>query len=222
MAGNYHSLFAPAETGTISGSINLALTSSGSFSGKVLLGADTLPFSGIFDPSGATRIVMARRGKNDLTATLQLDLGDQAVKGNVTDGAFVRQVTAYRNVFRSIDPARKYQETYAVIMPVTNCPAAGPGPGYGTISVDAAGNVSFGGILPDGTRVGQTNLDSPDGYWPFYRQLDWGSGSFWTWSEFTNSAAHWPIASANAGITWVRPTVRVQIIGSRHDAVNQQ
>ena len=221
MAGNYHSLFASAETGTNSGSINLALTSSGSFSGKVLLGAATLPFSGIFDPSGATRILMARRGKNDLTATLQLDLGDQAVTGEVTDGAFVAQVTAYRNVFRSTDLARKYQETYAVIIPVTNYPAAEPGAGYGTISVDASGNVSFGGILPDGTRVGQTNLDSRDGYWPFYRQLHGGSGSFWTWSEFTNLAAHWPVASVN-GITSVSATARVKLIGSRHDAVNQQ
>jgi hypothetical protein len=69
--------------------------------------------------------------------------------------------------------------------------------------------------------VGQTNLDSRDGYWPFYRQLDGGSGSFLTWSEFTNLAAHWPVASVN-GITWVSGAVRVRIIGSRHDAVNQQ
>jgi uncharacterized repeat protein (TIGR03803 family) len=220
MAGNYRALFVPAAAATNAGSITLALTSSGSFSGKVLFGPDALPFTGNFD-SGVTQLRMARRGKSDLTAALQLDVAPQTLTGEVTDGEFVAQITAYRNVFRSSDPEQKHQRTYSVIIPVMNDRAARRDAGYGTVSVDASGNVTFAGVLPDGTKVSQTNLISPDGLWPLYRQLDGGNGSFWAWSEFTNQAAHWPVASAGNSSDRVSGTMSVRIIGGR-DAANQR
>jgi uncharacterized repeat protein (TIGR03803 family) len=232
MPGNYYGLFAPAEgarQATNSGSIRLALAKSSLFSGKLLLGHDSLPFSGRLDSSGATRILVARK-ERDLTVTLDLDFADQAVTGQVTDGAFVAQLKAFRNVFGSSKPATNYQGTYSVTIPGSNDGPLAPF-SIATVTVDAVGNVTFGGTLPDMTMVSQTSLVSRDGYWPLYVPLYGGGGSFWAWSQFSNGT----VRSLPMSATWITRTTSgeasvepagftnkaVQIIGSVHDAANQ-
>ncbi|HUD45727.1 MAG TPA: choice-of-anchor tandem repeat GloVer-containing protein [Candidatus Baltobacteraceae bacterium] len=231
-SGIYYGLFAQSEgarQNANSGAIRLALTESGSFTGKLLVGPDTLAFSGSFDPSGATRILLARK-QNDWTVTLQLDPAGQALTGEVTDGAFVAQVKAYRNAFSSSNPAKNYQGTYRVTIPATNdAPLAALG--FESVTVDSLGNVTFGGTLLDGTMVSQTSLVSRDGYWPLYLQLYGGNGSFWAWSQFTNGTVHslpksasW-ISRMNSTQASADPAAitdrAVQIIGSSRDAGNQ-
>ncbi len=216
VAGTYYGLFAPPESArqiANSGAIRVTLTESGSFSGKLLLGSDSLPFIGSFDASGTARIILAQK-KINLNAALQLDFTHPSVTGALTDGAFVAKIAAYRGV------AGNFQGTYPVVITGPNASTSATG----TVTVDGRATATFAGALPDGTRASQSSLVSPDGYWPLYLQLHSASpsetGSLWAWSQLTNGM----IRSLPTAATWISGTnhTAVQIIGSGRQPLNQQ
>lgn len=189
-AGEYNGLFEPADVPrdqTNSGSINFNLTDTGSLSGKLNIGGQAATLSGKFDVTGAAKVVVQPKGFGNITNTLQLDPEDNAVTGQVTDGAFVADLTGYQAVFNSKFKATNFAGTYTMAIPGTTNPAVGPyGTGYGTVTVDTSGKITFSGSLADGTGASQTSAVSRDGYWPFYVSLYGGKGSLWSWNLFTN------------------------------------
>jgi hypothetical protein len=188
--GNYHGLFAPtnaARTQTNSGAFNLNVTGTGALSGKLLTGSDTVRLSGVFDLAGNARITST--GKNALTTSLQLDFGNQSVTGTVSNGSFTAQLFGGQAVFNSTNKATNYEGRYTLIIPGTNDATVGPlGASYGTVTVNALGNITFAGSLADGTSISQSSVLSADGAWPLYVPLYSGNGSLWSWNCFINGA----------------------------------
>jgi hypothetical protein len=233
---SYYGLFTPANAvrqNTKSGAFTFTYGSSGTVSGTIWLGPDTVNLSSNFDVSGRVRMVSVRHGESNLITTLQLDFADGTVGGQVTDGSFVAQLGGYRDVWTSRNPATNYQGSYTVIIPGTNDASVGPlGTGFGTVTVDALGNITFSGSLADGTTgLSQHSVVSQEGLWAFCLPLHGGTGSFWAWNLFTNGTvdslpleASW-VNTANAtrgalyrsGFT----NQEVQVIGSPYNSTNR-
>jgi hypothetical protein len=190
--GIYHGLFAPtnaARTQTNSGAFNLNVTGAGALSGNLLIGSDNVRLSGIFDLSGNTRITSTQPGKNTLTTSLQLDFANPFVTGTVTDGSFTAQLFGGQAVFNSTEKTANYEGQYTLVIPGVDNSTVGPfGTSYGTVTVDAMGNVTFAGSLADGTSISQAGVVSADGVWPLYVPLYSGNGSIWSWNRFINGA----------------------------------
>jgi uncharacterized repeat protein (TIGR02543 family) len=219
--GAYNGLFAPTNSPrqqTNSGSFTINVTSSGVLSGNLVLGTNTIPLNGKFDLGGAARILSTPKGGNPLTTALQLNLAGQSVQGTVTDGSFLARLDGDQAVFSPSHKAANYQGQYTLIIPGTNAPAIGPfGASWGTVTVDASGNIVFAGSLADGTNVSRSSVVSKDGYWPFYLPLYNGAGSLWGWNYFTNNA----IVSAPF-LSWINATNSAKTAVYRSGFTNQQ
>jgi hypothetical protein len=221
--GAYNGLFAPdspQRQQTNSGSFTVSVTSSGVLSGNFFLGSETIPLlNGQFDVSGAAQVHSTRHGGNPLTASLQLDLADRSLHGTVSDGSFVAILHADQAVFNSTHKATNYQGQYTLIIPGTNDRTVGPfGTSYGTVTVDASGNIAFAGSLADGTTsVSRSSVVSQDGFWPFYVPLYGGAGSLWGWNYFTNHT----IVSAPF-TSWLNGTNSTKTAIYRSGFTNQQ
>jgi len=232
----YYGLFTPATVvrqNTNSGAFTFTYGSSGTVSGTIWLGPDTVNLSSNFDVSGRVRMVSPRRGESNLITTLQLDFADGTVSGQVTDGSFMAALGGYRDVWTSRNPATNYQGSYTVIIPGTNDTAVGPlGTGCGTVTVDAMGNITFSGNLADGTTgLSQHGVVSQEGLWAFYLPLYGGSGSFWAWNLLTNGT----VDSLPMEASWINTTnptkgslyrsgftnQEAQIIGSPYNSTNK-
>jgi hypothetical protein len=78
-----------------SGRINLQLTGSGAFSGKIKLQGKYWSFRSRFDSTGHAAFAIIRPGIKPLALNLQLDLvGSAGVTGTITDGSWVAVVAA--------------------------------------------------------------------------------------------------------------------------------
>jgi hypothetical protein len=130
-------------------------------------------------------------------------LADRSVHGTVGDNSFTATLHGDQSVFNSAHRAINYQGHYTLIIAGTNDPANGPfGTSYGTVTVDASGNITFGGSLADGTTaVSQSSVVSKDGYWWFYVPLYGGAGSLWGTNYFTNHTI-----SSVPCISWINAT----------------
>jgi hypothetical protein len=233
---SYYGLFTPANAvrqNTNSGAFTFTYGSSGTVSGTIWLGPDTVSLSSNFDVSGRVRMVSPRHVESNLITSLQLDFADGTVGGQVTDGSFVAQLGGYRDVWTSRNSATNYQGSYTVIIPGTNESSIGPlGTGFGTVTVDAMGNITFSGSLADGTTgLSQHSVVSQDGLWAFYLPLYGGGGSFWAWNLFTNGT----VDSLPLEASWINTTnatkgalyrsgftnQEVQIMGSPYNSTNK-
>jgi len=232
----YYGLFTPATVvrqNTNSGAFTFSYGSSGTVSGTIWLGPDTVNWSSNFDVSGRVRMVSPRHGESNLITTLQLDFADGTVSGQVTDGSFIAQLGGYRDVWTSKNPAANYQGSYTVIIPGTNDATVGPlGTGFGTVTVNGTGNIAFSGSLADGTTgLSQHSVVSANGLWACYLPLYGGSGSLWAWNLFTNGS----VDSLPQGTSWINTTnatkgalyrsgftnQEAQIIGSPYNSTNK-
>jgi hypothetical protein len=73
------------------------------------------------------------------------------------------------------------------------------GNGFGAVTVDALGHVTFSGFLGDGTPVTSAGLVAGQGQWPFYVSLYGGKGSILGWLSFTNGG------DINGQLGWFKP-----------------
>jgi len=219
--GNYYGLFAPADPPrqqTNSGSFTLTVGSNGVSTGKLYLAAETNSLSGKFDVGGYAQVVSTPHGQKPLTTTLQLDLADQSVQGTVTDGSFVAILNGDQAVFNSAHKATNYQGRYTLVIPGVSDSTIGPfGTSYGTVTVDASGNIAFVGSLADGTPVSQSSGVSKDGHWPFYVPLYSGAGSLWGTNNLTNQT----IVSAPT-LSWINATNSAKTAVYRSGFTNQE
>ncbi|MGP8197902.1 MAG: hypothetical protein ACLQU4_00185 [Limisphaerales bacterium] len=190
--GTYRGLFAPIDSArqqTNSGSFLFSVTSSGTVSGNLDLGGQTVPLSGKFASNGTADIVSKRpRGEPSLAITLQLDIAAQSVSGTVSDGNFIAELSGFRDGFSTSDKATEFEGQYTLVIPGTKDSTVGPyGVSYGTVKVSSSGRITLTGILADGTTISQSSVVSQDGYWPMYVRLYSGKGSLWGWNYFNNN-----------------------------------
>ncbi len=190
MKGNYAGLFADTNgvTPTNVGLFTATLTDQGSFSAKLQQAGTSYSIASQFPVGGVFSTTIVRRGQSPLSVYLQLGLaGTDVITGFISDGAWTAELTANRAVYSKTNPAPQAGRKFTVMLLGSEDSQTQPG-GYsfGTVSVDALGNLAFSGSLGDGSKVVQTTFLSKHGDWPFYLPLYSGKGVALGWLQFTN------------------------------------
>jgi len=203
--GTYYGLFCATDvvTHSNSGSITLTATARRSYSGKLQIDGSTFTISGQFTAAGVGTNLVKRTRRSPLDVTLVL-LGSDWLIGTVSSSlsneVWTADISADRAVFdgkkRLMPEAGRYTLMIAGANESTTVPG---GDGYGTLTVSAAGIVSFAGSLADGTKVSQSVPVSQEGLWPLYAPLYSGQGSIISWIGFTNAV------SLGGGLVWTKP-----------------
>lgn len=202
-AGNYSGLFYQSSGVQVgqSGSINITKSANGKFSGSIQLAGNRFSFSGVLDGNGAATVfpgglqVQLQAGANQFTGTVSGDppapkpSARVAASRHTPDPAGVWTAPFQANLdnFSSKTNPAPFAGTYTMIFSgsgdITNTTEPF-GDGYGTVTVDANGNVSFSGSLADGTKVTQSSTVSQNGQWPLFIPLYSGKGQLLSWQSF--------------------------------------
>jgi len=202
-AGTYEGLFSDPNGATpaSSGFFSALVTDSGSFTAKFQQGGKSFPISGQFSLTGGWSGTV--KTWDDTAITLQLDLnGGDALDGGLTNAVWAAELGASREVFSETNPAPQVGK-YTLILPGTAYSAALPaGNGFGAVSVNTSGAVTFSGTLGDGTPVTQSANESAQGQWPLYISLDGGNGMLFGWLAFTNE----PDRDIDGLLSWFKPS----------------
>jgi hypothetical protein len=188
-----------------SGYFTATLMAPGSFSAKLQLGGPTYSISGTFSAGGFYSNSIARKGLSPLSVQLQLDLASgQVITGLVQSDAWSANLTAPRACYPPANPAPSSitNRHFTLVIQAADSASGQPGGyGWGTLSVDAAGNLKFTGALGDGTSVQQTTFVSKDGLWPLFLSDYSNKGALLGWLAFTNT----PEADLSGAVTWFKP-----------------
>jgi len=192
-AGNYNGLFYQDDEVRLaqSGAFNVKVTTKGTYSGKLQIGTRKYPLTGKLSLQGLATNVIVRKGSTPLTVSLKIGAGSQSdqMLGYVTNAAWVATLLGDRAIFNTKTNPSPFAGRYTLAVPGQTDDSTLPvGNGFGTLRVDKAGNLRFGGSLADGTKVSQGVPLSKHGLWPLYAALYSGSGSLLSWFAFTNQA----------------------------------
>lgn len=182
-AGNLHNA---------SGLLSVKILSNGNFTGKVLIGGATLPFTGKFNPDGtatfkpgtsATRL-LATKGKTPVTfGDLTLRFDGENVSATIGE---IAVVIAHHAAFSASAPVDSRflvnKGKYTGILPSKEQDVLGAadfpqGTGVGNISVSKTGKFTFKGKLADGTPLTMSGSLASDYTVPLYAALYAKKGS---------------------------------------------
>jgi uncharacterized repeat protein (TIGR02543 family) len=188
--GNYQGLFSDPNgiDSQSSGVLNATVTKTGAFSAKVQLGAGRYSISGQFLGSGIFSNSISRRGQSPISVQLQLALfGGNALYGNIGNGTWNAQLSAFLGVYSKTNPAPQANERFTFLLPGGGDPASLPqGDGFGAFKVDGLGRVTLSGALSDGSKFSESALLSEQGQFPLYSAPYSGKGELFGWLSFTN------------------------------------
>ncbi len=202
-AGTYEGLFynSNAVTPAGSGFFSAVVKNTGSFTAKFQQGGKTIPISGQFSLTGGWS-VGALAAWDNTAISLQLDLtGGDVLEGGLTNSGWTAELGASRAVFSTANPAPQAGQ-YTLILPGTNSPTLPGGNGFGTVTVNTSGTVTFSGTLGDGTKVTQSAIESGQGQWPLYISLYSGNGMLMGWLTFTNESDQ----DIEGLLSWFKPS----------------
>ncbi len=204
LQGTYTGLFREDKAVRLesSGAFNVVVTSRGTYSGKVRIGARSLSFSGLLDLQGQASNVLRMSPSKTLSLELRVGSTDPEgrIFGSLTDGSWRAALSGYRAVFGRGNPA-PYAGSYTLVIPGADGGAALPcGNGFGTLKVDSSGRLSFTGTLADSTRISQSGSLSRDGHWPLYVSLYSGNGSLMSWLAFADQ----PESDVAGTMGWIK------------------
>jgi hypothetical protein len=204
--GNYAGLF--FDTNRVaqisSGFFTATLADKGAFSAKFTLAGRPFSLSDQFSGTGSFSNSISRGPfLSRISVSLQLDLASGSrITGQISDGSFAAQLLANRLVYSRSAPAPLGGKKFILDIPGSTAVLTLPGgDGFGTISVDSLGNVSFAGTLGDGTKITQRTFVSGQGQWPFYAPLYSGNGAIFGWLTFTNE----PSDDLSGAVNWFKP-----------------
>jgi hypothetical protein len=134
-----------------------------------------------------------------LNLTLHIDLtdGTDSVTGHLTDGAWVSDVNADRNVFNpKFNPARQAGLRDFILERADNTRLKAA-TGAGSISTGGAAKVT--GMLEDGRSFRVSSVLSKNGDCPFYLSLNGGTEVVIGWLNFPTT----PSPTASGTVLWV-------------------
>jgi hypothetical protein len=183
-AGNLHNA---------SGLLSVKLTSTGKFSGKVLIGGATLPFAGVFNPDGTATFkvgssptfALVKKGKTPVTfgnLTL-LFTGDKILATIDNVAVAAAQRAAFDGKTNLVAPNYLLNKgKYTGILPSKGQDELGTavypqGHGIGNITVTKQGKFTFKGKLADGTPLSMSGPLAADYTVPLYKALYANKGS---------------------------------------------
>jgi acid phosphatase len=118
--GDYAALFYNDDFVAVesSGFLSLKMKATGKFSAKISIAGKNYSFTGHFDSEGNSTNTILRRGLNSLTATLHLDLANDAnaLSGEITDGAWTAHLSGSRAFFGSkSNPAPQWRQLHGPV-----------------------------------------------------------------------------------------------------------
>ncbi|MGO9246187.1 MAG: PKD domain-containing protein [Verrucomicrobiia bacterium] len=207
LLGTYNGLVLQtnAPSDATSGSLQLVISKTGTFTAKLTMGGVKSSFRGQFDASGNSTKAVTPHGLNQLQVILHLDIENQTdqITGTVSDGTFTSVLLADRAVFSRKNPC-PWAGKYTVVFgpPAgsdTNLPS---GSGNATFTVAASGAARMSGVLADGTKISVTAPVSEQGAWPLYEALySKKQGACIGWVTFGTGNA------LSATVDWYRPPI---------------
>ncbi len=209
VAGSYNGLFSEFENVRLesSGFLSLRLMELGAFSARMTLAGKRIAFSGKFALDGLATNLVPRTGASPLTIYLTLDLigGTDQITGTISDGVWTASLLSDRALFNKTENQAMQAGRYTLLVPGDAMDAANQpgGDSFGTVTVDAGGNVKFSGTLADGTKVSQTAPLSKNGWWPLHVPIYGGRGSILSWVIFVESSE----ASFTGVFNWIKPAL---------------
>jgi hypothetical protein len=197
-----------------SGFFTASTATNGSFTARLLLAGKRYSFSGHFAADGSATNAVPRGHLRPLSVLLQFDEDTGDLSGSVSGDSWTAQLTANRNVFSKAAPPPQAGTRYTLAMtdsegvPVIRSDASKPSDtGWGTVSVDGSGAVSFSGKLSDGTVVSQKTFVSEAEQWPLYASLYSGKGLVLGWLTFTSNVSD----DLAGSVSWIKlPQPRAQ------------
>jgi hypothetical protein len=180
ITGAYSGLVqAAAVTFQSSGFLRLDVTSTGAFTGKLILAGVSYALQGEFTGSGIYVGQLTRTNDFPLTLNFQIDVnpaGTQRVVGTVASNTFSSTVIATRAAYsKSNPPPASIVGNYTVVLPPA-VPIGDPqrdprGNGIGTVKIDSKGTVHWSGTLADGKQFSVTQPLDRDNKWPLFASL---------------------------------------------------
>jgi len=204
VAGTYDGLFydtnGDGATPAGSGFFSAVVKNTGSFTASFQQRNKSYSVSGQFSLTGGWSTAAVKAWDNT-AISLQLDLtGGDDLEGGLTNAGWTAELSSSRDVFSKANPAPQAGQ-YTLIFPGTNSPTMTNGNGFGTVTVNTSGTVTFSGTLGDGTKVTQSATESGQGQWPLYIALDSGNGMLLGWLTFTNESDR----DIDGLLTWIKP-----------------
>jgi hypothetical protein len=201
IAGNYLGLFSDVNVRVESaGMLTVTLKSSGIFTGKLKLAAGSYALSGQFGLDGYWSNTVTARNLPAQSVQLQLDLAGNTLSGQISNPAWTAGLTANRDVFSKTNHSLQ-QGSYTLVIPGAAGSGDVPaGDGYGTVKVDALGNVTLAGALADGTKLVQKAFVSQDGAWPLFAVPYSTNGLVWSWLAFSSE----PGTDIQGTVSWIK------------------
>jgi hypothetical protein len=189
VAGIYQGLFYLTNnlTPESSGACNVTVGSNGTYTAKIQLGGQSYNFAGQFSPAGQSSNFIARTGSSPLTVELQVGPPNGGLTGQVDSGNWTAGLVTDPVPYSKAAPAPQAGKYTLVIPGVDNSTTQPGGDGYGSATVDSAGNVSCSGVLADGTSFTTAAMITGSGQWPFYASLYGGKGSIIGWLTFATN-----------------------------------
>ncbi len=203
----------------LGGRIDLTLTTTGSYSGKLVLAGSTLSFRGrlhtsLLTPTSTATAVMRRTRQTDLILNFSVDPATQRlITAEVTDGSFTATLQAWRNLWALPEGAalRSYtgQFNLALKPPVADAAIHPQGIGFARCTVATSGRLTVSGLVADGTAFTCATFVGPLGEVLIYRQLYTSKGSISGHGIASAGTAEASPPYADSGITgtlqWSRP-----------------
>lgn len=214
--------------GNLGGRVDLTVTTKATFSGKLLLGASTLSFTGTLDMNGSAPAGLAfvKRTGKPTPAPLRFEFtlnpaNNTIASGSISDGSSTVSFGGWRQRFSKTAPATSFKGYYTLAIGLPdNSPlivAAGTpnvplGSGYATFTVADDGKLNMVGKMPDGETLTNATFLGPNGeiavYQYMYKAIKPQGGSLLGQFDIDDSEAT-PSSNINNFITgsatWVRP-----------------
>lgn len=196
--GGYVGLIQPPSGGTPensrTGSIQLKLTESGTFTAKLKLAGKSTSLKGRFGNDGAASFgknqtatsSIARRDQADLQVTLALDVtgATHTLRGTLTEGsATFAVIEAERAIYTGarklkppfINPPQTLLGSYTIVFPALTSTAQNrmaesfpQGDGFAILKVNKSGVAKLSGSLADGTKITASAPVTETNRWPLY------------------------------------------------------
>lgn len=220
LVGNYIGIL-PADAGIPvfknGGRVDLTVTPTGSYSGKLTLGTLAYPFTGGRLNEGVgihnqNNILVPRKGLTPVTFQFDLDAVSLLLTGSIIDGANSAVVTGWRNKWSATDKALLYKGYYtqamAVPAPPLNDFTYPHGDSYATFTIADLGTLTVSGRLGDDTAFTTSGgFVGPTGQVAVYTAL-YGTtgGAVWGTTTITSAGAAptYPESTIAGTLNWIK------------------
>jgi len=204
-SSTYNGLFYESDAVRVrsAGQFKVTVTSSGKYSGSLIMAAGKYAFSGQFGVLCQGTNVVLRKGASSLALNFSLNPNGSInpFVGKISDGTWNAGMQGAATTFNAISHPAPYGGTYTLAVPSQDFGASMPmGNSYGSVKVDGLGNVKFSGVLADGSKITQAAQLSDDGTWPLFVPLYKGKGLLMAWVSFANRTED----DFHGGLNWIK------------------